>query len=183
MRVMPRAVLLTVVGGMFVLGACSSGQDGESTAGPSAGDPTSPEQTEAPDTPSDDGATGPDETVTDGDGAEPAPTAAPEDSPTDGSDVEIPQYSDIDDLMENLAAEQGVDVTEVDLIDSGPVTWSDGSLGCPDPDQMYTQALVDGSRVVLAIGGTEYHFHAGPDGDLFYCDHPTNPVGSEVATE
>lgn len=36
------------------------------------------------------------------------------------------------------------------------VTWPDGSLGCPAPGMMYTQALVPGFRVRLQ----------GPDGEL-----------------
>ena len=181
MRVMPRAVLLMVLGGMWFLGACSSGQD-DAPSGLSAGDGDPPAQSATPEVPSD-ATTEPGESGTDGADEGSDPSTGPGDSATDGGDVDVPRNADIDELMGNLAAEQAVDVAEVELIDSGPVTWPDGSLGCPEPGHMYTQALVDGSHVVLAIDDTEYHFHAGPDGDLFYCDHPTNPVGSEATTE
>lgn len=43
------------------------------------------------------------------------------------------------------------------------VTWPDSALGCPQPDEMYTQALVPGYRVRLAAGDTiaEYHTNRG----------------------
>jgi hypothetical protein len=40
----------------------------------------------------------------------------------------------------------------------------------------YTQSLVNGTRVVLEIGGVQYEYHSGPDGELFYCANPTAPV-------
>ena len=42
------------------------------------------------------------------------------------------------------------------LLGAERVTWPDGSLGCPAPGRMYTQALVPGYRVRLR----------GPDGEL-----------------
>ncbi len=49
-------------------------------------------------------------------------------------------------------------------------TWPDGSLGCPQPGMSYTQALVDGSRVLLETDGRLYAYHAGPDGEPFLCE-------------
>lgn len=49
-------------------------------------------------------------------------------------------------------------------------TWPDGSLGCPQPGMSYTQALVDGSRVLLEAEGRLYAYHAGPDGEPFLCE-------------
>ncbi len=55
---------------------------------------------------------------------------------------------------------------------SGPVTvvlarretFPDGALGCPEPGKMYTQALVEGYRVVLARGDRAWLYTAGQDG-------------------
>lgn len=58
------------------------------------------------------------------------------------------------------------------------VTWSDGSLGCPQPGRMYTQALVPGYRFVLEYaGGREMHVHASESGNVLVCDDPQPPVG------
>ncbi len=53
------------------------------------------------------------------------------------------------------------------------VTWRDGSLGCAKPGTMYTQALVEGQRITLAVGDEEYAYHSGGDRDPFLCEDPT----------
>jgi hypothetical protein len=50
------------------------------------------------------------------------------------------------------------------------VTWSDGSLGCPRPGQLYTQALVPGYRIVVEVDGTTYDYRAGRDGPVRLCE-------------
>ena len=49
------------------------------------------------------------------------------------------------------------------------VTWSDGALGCPAPDAFYTQALVPGFQIILAVGDSEYHYHGPTHGRAFLC--------------
>ena len=49
----------------------------------------------------------------------------------------------------DLARRLGVDPDDLEVISAEEVTWPDGSLGCPEPGMSYTQALVDGSKVVL----------------------------------
>lgn len=49
------------------------------------------------------------------------------------------------------------------------VTWSDGSLGCPEPGMMYTQALVDGYWVVLDSGGQQMDYRATANGSFKLC--------------
>lgn len=56
-------------------------------------------------------------------------------------------------------------------------TWPDGSLGCPQPGMSYTQALVDGSRVLLEADGRLYAYHAGPDGAPFLCESGADDGG------
>ncbi|MBW4436267.1 MAG: hypothetical protein KME04_03985 [Pleurocapsa minor GSE-CHR-MK-17-07R] len=51
----------------------------------------------------------------------------------------------------------------VQLVEVRQVTWPDGSLGCPQPDVAYTQALVNGYRIVLRAGDTEYIYHTDFD--------------------
>lgn len=49
------------------------------------------------------------------------------------------------------------------------VTWSDGSLGCPSPGFMYTQALVPGWRLVVSDGSRELVYHASRRGSWVQC--------------
>ena len=50
------------------------------------------------------------------------------------------------------------------------VTWNDGSLGCAKPGEMYTQALVDGFRVVVEVNGREYDYRVPRDGEPRLCE-------------
>lgn len=77
-------------------------------------------------------------------------------SPTDMAIADLAQRLDVD--------PDGIEVVSVD-----EVTWPDGGLGCPEPGMMYTQALVDGSRIVLRADGIRHEYHSGGSRDPFYC--------------
>ncbi|MEJ6020629.1 hypothetical protein [Ramlibacter sp. PS4R-6] len=49
------------------------------------------------------------------------------------------------------------------------VTWRDGSLGCPQPGMNYTQALVPGWRIELAVGSRSFLYHASERGRVVNC--------------
>jgi hypothetical protein len=83
----------------------------------------------------------------------------------------------INGVVAEAARSAGVEVEEVDILKAEAVTWSDGSLGCPQPGQMYTQALVPGYRVVVRIGDEELSFHSGRDEAFVLCADPQPPVG------
>jgi hypothetical protein len=55
------------------------------------------------------------------------------------------------------------------VVSAEAVTWSDGSLGCPQPDRMYTQALVPGWRIRVAAAGQELDYHASTRGAWVLC--------------
>jgi len=76
----------------------------------------------------------------------------------------------------DLATRLAVDESAVTVVSVEDVTWSDGSLGCPEPDMMYTQALEEGTLVVLEVDSVAYEYHSGAAGDLFFCENPTPPV-------
>jgi len=80
----------------------------------------------------------------------------------------------------DLAARLGVDESEIAVVSVEEVTWSDGSIGCPEPGMMYTQALVNGSLVILEVDGTRYEYHSGGGRDLFYCENPIPPTGGDL---
>ena len=56
------------------------------------------------------------------------------------------------------------------------VVWNDGSLGCPQPGVLYTQALVNGYRVVLQAGSDSYDYRAAEQGFFFLCELPIHRV-------
>ena len=75
-------------------------------------------------------------------------------------------------VIADAASGAGVDRSDIEVVTAEAVTWSDGSLGCPEPGMMYTQALVPGYRVVLEIDGEQLHFHSGPSGEFSLCEDP-----------
>jgi hypothetical protein len=79
----------------------------------------------------------------------------------------------------DLAERLGVDPEELEVVSAEEVTWPDGSLGCPEPGMSYTQALVDGSKVVLGYDGRVYLYHAGADGPPFLCPSDDKDGGHE----
>jgi hypothetical protein len=143
-----------VVAGLLVLAGCGSesespsGTGQESTVSPSTQPPT-PDPT----TPS----------------RTPSPTTPSPSTPTQGP---------IEQAKADLAGRLGVQPGQITLVSSEEVTWPDGSLGCPQPGMRYTQALVDGTRIVLAAGGKQYHYHAGGRRGPFLCTNPQPPVGN-----
>ncbi|MFU8839202.1 MAG: hypothetical protein ACNA8R_00585 [Nitriliruptoraceae bacterium] len=76
----------------------------------------------------------------------------------------------------DAADRAGVAADDVTVAGFELVTWPDGSLGCPEPDTMYTQALVEGYRIVLEAGGERYTYHGALGDDPFHCADPGEPV-------
>jgi hypothetical protein len=74
--------------------------------------------------------------------------------------------------ISDLAAMLGVDESTIEVVAWEEVVWSDGAIGCPQPGMSYTQALVDGTRIVLDHDGTRYDYHSGGGRDPFYCANP-----------
>lgn len=78
----------------------------------------------------------------------------------------------------DLAARLGVGIDEVSVVSMEEVTWRDGSIGCPQPGRMYTQALVPGSLIVLRAKGQTYEYHAGGGRAPFLCQDPKPPLST-----
>ena len=86
----------------------------------------------------------------------------------------------IDAAVTDLAARLDVEPAAIELESFTTVVWSDGALGCPKPGEMYTQALVDGSRTVLVADGRTYQYHAADGRPPFLCENPTLEPGPGV---
>ena len=116
-------------------------------------------------------------------------TLTPTDDPTEDETTEPaypPSSEPADERVEaavaDLAARLEVASEDIGVGPLEKVTWSDSAIGCPEPDQMYTQALVPGVRLILTVEGTEYAYHGEGDEPLFYCANPVDPAPSEGAT-
>lgn len=76
----------------------------------------------------------------------------------------------------DLAGRLGMGEADIALFVAEPVTWRDGSMGCPIQGRAYTQALIeDGYRIILTANGETHHYHGAGDGEPFYCENPQEP--------
>lgn len=76
----------------------------------------------------------------------------------------------------DAAERTGVAEADIEVEEFSMVTWPDGAIGCPEPDVMYTQALVDGYRIVLDADGTQLVYHGALGEDPFFCEDPQEPA-------
>lgn len=59
-----------------------------------------------------------------------------------------------------LADQLDLPQSRIRVVDVMPVTWTDSSLGCPQPGQVYAPITIEGYRILLAAGEDEYIFHS-----------------------
>jgi len=81
---------------------------------------------------------------------------------------ELPQRI-LDPIMKEAASLANVTLEQLVIVRAQPVVWNDGSLGCPEPGQMYIQALVNGYWVVIDAGGRTYDFRVDAGGKFHLC--------------
>jgi hypothetical protein len=62
-------------------------------------------------------------------------------------------------VVADAARRFNVAASAVVLTRAERVSWPDGSLGCPEPGRMYTQALVPGYRIVARTAEGELVYH------------------------
>lgn len=63
----------------------------------------------------------------------------------------------------HLAAELDLPQRRIRLVDAQVYTWPDTSLGCPAGSQTYETLDINGYRILLSAGETQYIFHADFD--------------------
>ena len=103
----------------------------------------------------------------------PTTTSQPSDQSTTTTtegDVSQPDATDptetaINDLSRRLLVPRG----QIEVVETREVSWPDGALGCPEEGFVYTQAIVEGTQVLLQVDGRVYDYHAGADGASFLC--------------
>lgn len=113
--------------------------------------------------------------TTDGGGDEDGSSAPmPEDG--EGGDSGSSDSREVTLARTDAAERTGVAEDDIELEELSMVTWSDGALGCPEPGMAYTQALVDGYRIVLDAAGQQLVYHGAIGDDPFYCEDPQEPA-------
>lgn len=113
------------------------------------------------------------------------PTSVPEDAPSvtpretvaeDGGELtgEIPEEL-LGEVLADASERSGVTASDLEILTAEAANWSDGSLGCPEPGQIYTQALVDGYHVVVRAADEELDYRVA-NGGFRLCENPAAPV-------
>lgn len=82
----------------------------------------------------------------------------------------------IETAKKDLAQRLSIPISQIIVIDARDVTWSNSSLGCPQPGMLYTEVLTPGHLILLNANGQNYEYHAGKNSDAFYCENPDPPV-------
>jgi hypothetical protein len=75
-------------------------------------------------------------------------------------------------IVRDLAAGLAIPEEEITVERVEPVTWRDGSLGCPEPGMLYSQMLIDGFHVLLRARGETHDYRVGRGGAFRRCMDP-----------
>ncbi|TVR24309.1 MAG: hypothetical protein EA387_05825 [Nitriliruptor sp.] len=118
----------------------------------------------------------------------PEEAPVPSDPDTDGPDATAPDATGPDQdatasdrpgvalAIADAAERTGAAASDIEVVEFALVTWPDGAIGCPEPGMVYTQALVEGYRLVLDADGTLLTYHGSTGADPFLCESPADPV-------
>lgn len=82
-------------------------------------------------------------------------------------------------VVADAAQRAGVDPSDANVVTAQQMEWPDGSLGCPEPGMMYTQAIVNGYWVVIEAGGAGFDYRLTDKGMFRLC---TTPLGGPGGT-
>ncbi len=79
-------------------------------------------------------------------------------------------------IVLDAAARAGVEPEHLTLVHAAAVTFNDGSLGCPEPGMVYTQAIVTGWQVILEHAGERIDYRASGPGAFRVCPDGGEPL-------
>lgn len=104
-------------------------------------------------------------------GSPPDPAATSE-VPSVPVENPTPLDDHVDVATADLAQRRGVAEGEITVVTAERVTWRDSSLGCPEEGRVYSQALVDGYRIVLEVDGEQAAYHGRTGEQPTWCEDP-----------
>lgn len=84
--------------------------------------------------------------------------------------------------VEDLSQQLGVPMSDIGVCDVCSVTWPDTSLGCPEPDMMYSQMVQEGHLIRLSADGESFYYHSGGMQPPFQCEETLQqlPPGVQI---
>ena len=101
------------------------------------------------------------------------------DAPSTSEDHMEGESAVVQAAIQHLSARLGIPEGDIEVVEAKEVEWPDGAIGCPEEGKMYTQAVVEGTQVILGANGRVYDYHAGADGEPFLCPSDEKDGGYE----
>ncbi len=78
-------------------------------------------------------------------------------------------------LRQDLGKRTGIAPGKLRIVETTSRTWPDGCLGLARPDEMCSQAMVEGWRVVVTDGNRRWVYRTDRSGRTFRLETPTKP--------
>jgi hypothetical protein len=69
-------------------------------------------------------------------------------------------------VLQDASKRSQISLKELEIVESTPRTWNNGCLGVSQPDEICTQALVPGWKVVVSDGKQKWVYHTNSNGRL-----------------
>jgi hypothetical protein len=92
-----------------------------------------------------------------------------DDNVQSGIEAGVP-HSLLEKIRQDAARLSSTAPEDVRITSARAVVWSDGSLGCPAPDEAYTQAVVKGFHVLAAVGLRKFDYRVAGAEHFRLCD-------------
>jgi hypothetical protein len=83
---------------------------------------------------------------------------------------ELGDLPEVDQARADLAQRLSVPAAGIDVLSVQEVTWSDTSMGCPQPGMDYLQVETAGLLIQFTHAGQAYNYHGGGGQPPFLCE-------------
>lgn len=71
--------------------------------------------------------------------------------------------------LADAAAQLGVGASQLHVDQVTPRDWPDSSLGCPRPDEMYSQIVTPGYLIIITSAGKRLEYHSDTQSRVVLC--------------
>ncbi|WP_336622353.1 hypothetical protein [Chlorogloeopsis sp. ULAP01] len=82
-------------------------------------------------------------------------------------------------VLQNLSGREGILPNKLEIIEYSQQTWRNGCLELPKPDELCTQALVPGWRVIASNGSQRWIYHTNSSGSFLRLANSHTPTNNE----
>ncbi|MBW4480554.1 MAG: hypothetical protein KME54_27870 [Tolypothrix brevis GSE-NOS-MK-07-07A] len=83
-------------------------------------------------------------------------------------------------VLRDASKRSQISIKDLEIVESTPRTWNNGCLGVSQPDEICTQALVPGWKVVVSDGKQKWVYHTNSNGRLLRIASTQSVGNSEV---